>query len=82
MFSNVRSFGVDSFPSTLLGECGFIMQRGVLTTSAALQRMGPSGAMADQCTKWQIHTAADNTQPAKRSIQRNILAPARLARQD
>lgn len=70
MFSDARSSAVDSFPSTLLDECGFIMRWEVLTTSAALQKM--SGAIADQCTKWQIHTAADNTQPTKRSIHRNI----------
>lgn len=72
MFSDARSSAVDSFPSTLLDECGFIMRWEVLTTSAALQKMSRSGAIADQCTKWQIHTAADNTQPAKRSIHRNI----------
>lgn len=73
MFSNAGSPAVDPFESTPpLDECGFIMQGEVLTTPAALHKMSRRGATADQCAKWQIHTAADNVQPAKRSIQRNI----------
>lgn len=71
-FTNDGSSAVDSLSSTLLDECGFIMRRRVLSTPAALHKMSRGGATADQCAKWQIHTAADNVQPAKRSIQRNI----------
>lgn len=72
MFSNAGSSAFDSFASTLRDDCGFIMQGEVLTTPAALQKMSRRGATTDQCAKWQIHTAADNVQPAKRRIQCNI----------